>query len=242
MSKNFYIALFIVVFQLGFNSSVFTQSKQFGSWNIINIKAPISNKASFVFETQLRSQSFYDNFFYHEYKGAVNFKLKKGFELLLGIGNYATYQFNGNFQKPIQNHELRPWQQLTYKHKIGNLLVDHRLRVEQRFFENNYKNRFRYRLNFVLPIGSKMLKEKSWYATSFNELFFNNEVPRFERNRFLLGAGYEFSKQFTIQTGWLFQYDIGRNRDFSKNFLQTSLLFTLPVKKEKNTVHFETLD
>lgn len=218
------------------------QSKELGSWNIINVKSKLSSNTTVVFEAQARSQSFYNNFFYHEYKGAINFKLKKGFELLFGLGHYTTYQFEGNFKKPLQNNEVRPWQQLTYKHKIGNLLVDHRIRAEQRFFENNYKNRFRYRLNVILPIGSNEIKEKGFYATTFNELFFNNEVPRFERNRFFLGGGYEFSEKFTLQTGWLFQYDIGQNRDFAKHFMQTSLLFTILKKKEKNTIHFETLD
>ncbi len=223
-------------------SVVLGQSKELGSWNIINVKSKLNSNTTVVFEAQARSQSFYNNFFYHEYKGAVNFKLKKGFELLFGLGHYTTYQFEGNFKKPLQNNEVRPWQQLTYKHKIGHLLVDHRIRAEQRFFENNYKNRFRYRLNVILPIGSSEIKEKGFYATTFNELFFNNEVPRFERNRFFLGGGYEFSEKFTLQSGWLFQYDIGQNRDFAKHFMQTSLLFTILKKKEKNTIHFETLD
>lgn len=234
--------IFIISICSFFCKKLNAQTQNLGSWNIVNVKSSLSKNTTFVFEMQARSQSFYDDFFYHEYKGAVNFKLKNGFEILFGLGRYTTYQFEGNFKNPLQNDELRPWQQITYKHKLGNFLIDHRIRAEQRFFKNNYRNRFRYRLNATLPLGNREIKEKTFYATSFNELFFNNEVPRFERNRFFLGGGYEFSEQFTLQTGWLFQYDIGQKRDLSKHFIQTSLLFTLKFKKGKNGIHFETLD
>lgn len=218
------------------------QSNKLGSWNVLNLKTRITNKTTLQLEGQLRSQSFYNDFFYYEYKGALNFKLQKGFELLVGIGKYNTYQFIGNFEKPKQNNEIRPWQQITYKHKWGKLNIDHRLRLEQRFFESNYRNRFRYRLNTILPINTKEINQKSYYLTFFNEFFFNNEVPRFERNRMFIGVGYEFSEVITVQTGWLFQYDIGANKEIGKHFVQSSILLTIPRKKDRQQVHFDTLD
>ena len=39
----------------------------------------------------------------------------------------------------------------------------------------------------------------------FNELFFTNNEPFFERNRLFLGGGFDINKNLAIQTGYIYR-------------------------------------
>jgi hypothetical protein len=206
-------------------------SAQTGSWNIVNLKAGLTEKWSLFAEAQIRSLGFYNNFHYYEYKAGASYSLGKNFTLSAGMGNFDTYAAGGNFKTPMQNDEFRTWLQLTMSQYQGRLKFEHRYRAEQRFTLSGYRNRFRYRLNTVLPLNNKKLQPKTFYLTAANELFFTNRAPYFERNRMFLGGGYEYSSGFAIQAGFLNQFDYRINDETGRNFFQISLLFELERKK-----------
>jgi hypothetical protein len=63
-------------------------------------------------------------------------------------------------------------------------------------------------------------------------VFFTNKAPHFERNRFFIGPGYQLSKMFTIQPGYVYQYDYKNNAGSGKHFFQ--LTFTIEIDGHKN--------
>lgn len=225
---------FILLISLLVNTVIFSQASHFGSWNIINTKLTISNKWSLFNELQVRSQSFYSNHFYHEIKGGISYNISKNFSVLLGIGKYTTYSDGGSFRKPVSADEFRFWQQVTMNHYLERLKFEHRYRVEQRWFDTGYRNRFRYRLSTVLPINKRKMEPKTFYASAFNEVFLTNKAPYFERNRFFAGPGYEVTKWFTLQPGYVYQYDYRNNKGAGKHFFQLSLLFDIDADKNPN--------
>lgn len=209
------------------SSGVFSQSNKLGSWETINITYKSSKHFTAFLELQARSQSINKDFFYHEVKGGVGYQIPKKFSAILAMGDYRTYEFEGNF-KNQQMREFRLWQQLTFTSMLGSLRMEHRYRAEQRWQNGNYKNRFRYRVSPVLPLNNKTIEPGTLYLSAFNELFFTNRAPYFERNRFFAGLGYQIAKSFAIQTGYLNQYDYRKIDDGrGKTFLQTTLLFFL---------------
>lgn len=193
----------------------------------------VNEKYAVFLEPQLRSLLLYNHFHYHELKGGIIYNINKHFHISAGMGNYVTYQEGGDFAEPKQSDELRTWLQFGSKQYLGIFTIDHRYRAEQRYFSGNYRNRFRYRLNTVMPLTAKSIKPGVFYASVFNELFLTDVPPYFERNRFYTGIGYDISELFSIQTGYVYQFDYRLIDEIGRNFFQLGILITLQNQKDK---------
>ena len=225
------VALLLVSFLNTIQAQNF--QNQLGSWNIINVKLTVNNKWSMFFEPQLRSLSFYNQFHYYEIKGGATYNLNSNFALTAGVGSYNTYSEGGNFKTPIQQKEVRTFVQLVMKQRLEVIKFEHRYRAEQRFTNNGYRNRFRYRLNTVVPINNRKIVPKTFYASVWNEIFFTNLPPYFERNRFFLGGGYEVNENLSFQSGYVHQFDYRINDETGRDFFQISVLLNFNLKKDK---------
>ena len=206
---------------------------QVGSWNVINVKGNINERWSLFGEWQLRSLSFYNQFHYYEYKGGATYNINNNFSIQAGLGNYDTYAEGGNFKTPMVNDEFRTWIQLAMKNNLNPFKFEHRYRAEQRWTVNGYRNRFRYRLQAITPLNKNKLEMGALYTAVWNEIFFTNNAPYFERNRFFIGLGYELRKNLALQTGYLNQFDYRINDETGRNFLQISLLYEFAIHKKK---------
>lgn len=202
-----------------------------GTWNIINVKLNINDKLNLFAEPQLRSLSFYNEYHYWEFKGGISYEPVKGFTFALGTGTYNTYRPGGNFREPQLQDEIRTWLQMAMKTSAGRFRFEHRYRAEQRFTRDDYRNRFRYRLNLQVPLNSASIQPGTFYVSVWDELFFTNTSPYFERNRLFVGAGYEFTRVFALQTGYIYQFDYRINDEIGRDFYQISLLFNLDLKR-----------
>jgi len=237
----FYKAI-ILVMALFFSLQAFNQTPGLGTWNVLNIKNNFNERWNAFFEAQTRSQQFYYDFNYHEYKGGIGYNIAKQFNITLAAGQYVTYRPDGNF-KTVTNSEFRLWQQFTLSNNLGRVKIEHRYRTEQRWLSAGYRNRFRYRLNTVIPINTQKVQRKTVYAALFDEIFLSNERPYFERNRAFGGMGYMFTEMFTLQIGVLNQLDISASGSkVNKHYLQVNLLFALNDAKSKRERHPSTAD
>ena len=221
--------LLLVVFLTNYS---FGQSVDLGSWNILNLKYNLNNKWSLFGETQLRSLKFYSHFHYYEYKGGFNFKAYKNVQLSLGLGSYQTYKEGGSFVLPKNNDEFRVWPQVLLNQSIGLLKIEQRYRVEMRYTNNGYRNRFRYRLGVSYPFGKEKEGIKPFQISVSNELFFTNNEPYFERNRLNLGLNYKLSKVSSFSIGYLSQFDYKINDETGTDFFQIGYFLELS-RKEK---------
>jgi hypothetical protein len=219
---------------LFFSLNVFSQN-DLGSWNVLNFNVKVNPKWNVFVESQVRSLTFYDQFHYYEYKIGVSYKINPNFSLTTGIGSYNTFSEGGNFELPAQNRETRTWIQVNMKNPLKYVIFEHRYRAEQRFTSNGYKNRFRYRLNAIVPLNKEKIGPKTLYASLWNELFFTDKEPFFERNRLFIGLGYEFSENLAIQSGYIHQFDYKINDETGKDFFNLSLLYTIDLNKKKAT-------
>lgn len=213
-----------------------------GSWSVLNVEMKLNDKFSAFIEGQLRSEKFYNDFFYHEQKGGISYSASKNVEFLVGSGQYATYASGGNFKSPVSNHEFRLWEQLTIKNDLKRLKLEHRYRIEQRFRSDGYRNRFRYRLNAIVPINNTSVVNGTLFTSIYNEIFLTDKGPYFERNRFFGGLGYQISRTLTLQTGFLRQFDYSKDSKSSKDFLQTSIYISLRDKDTEGGRHPSTID
>ena len=176
---------------------IFAQYESLGSWNIINLKGTLSDKWSFFAEGQVRSLKYYDDFHYHEFKSGLTFEVNKFFRVSLATGKYDTYKEGGDFVLPKNNDEFRIWPQLFLVQPLGKFIIEQRGRVEMRFSTNSHRNRFRYRLGVSYPFGKNTQGFKPFQLSVSNEIFFTDNEPYFERNRFFLSANYRISTLFS---------------------------------------------
>jgi hypothetical protein len=223
--KTLFVAVVVIL-----STTVAAQTPGLGTWNLVNVTADLKKNWTGFFEAQIRSQKFYNNFHYHEYKGGIGYDVAKNFNITLAAGQYVTYTSHGNLDT-VTSSELRVFQQFTLKNSVSRVKLDHRLRNEQRWTSNGYRNRYRYRISATIPINKKEMDKGSVYLNTSNEIFLTNVKPHFERNRFFGGLGYVFSDLFTLQSGILRQYDYSKSGSTTlKNYLQVSLIFRVTTE------------
>lgn len=94
--------------------------------------------------------------------------------------------------------EHRIWQQLLFRHEMGRMQWQHRLRPEQRFIEgvDGVSHRMRYALRGAYPLSD----DGSWGMFGSNELFVNlNAIDPgpevgYDRNRVILGPFWQVGR------------------------------------------------
>lgn len=227
MKKLFYLRLFFVLIQI-FLLGTYRLDGQTGSWNILNAKLALDSSWQVGVEGQLRSLSFYNNFHYYEYKSTLTYSISKSLSITSGIGSYRTFLPGGNFRTPAAVKEIRSWLEFSMRDPGHLILLEHRYRIEQRYTNKGYRNRFRYRLGGLLPLG----KQSNYFLAGWEEIFLTNRAPYFERIRSSLVVGRKFSSM-TVHAGYLHQFDYKINDETGSSFFQVSVSITLNKEKFK---------
>jgi hypothetical protein len=223
----------IVLIKFALASNVLGAQDGLGSWNILSAKASVSEKWGFFLEGQVRSLQFYNNFHYHEIKGGMTYAIDKNFSFAVAGGKYDTYQEGGDFLTPKASDEVRLFEQMSMSQYLHRIKFEHRYRAEQRFTKNGYRNRFRYRMQAIIPLNGLKIEPKVWYFSGSGELFFTDTPAYFERIRTYVGFGYQLSKNIGLQAGYLHQFDYKLVDETGKDFLQVALLWDIRLHRKE---------
>jgi len=182
-----------------------------GTWFIGTVVLPGSptQKWGGFAEAQARTNGVFRQYFYNELKGGLSYDLDKSFTLTLAGGRYGTSDYRDRGAGPL-TVEKRLWQQLVLSQYMSRLKVEHRYRVEQRWFSyrgdsTGFRSRLRYRLNTFLPLNHQTISANTVFLSVYDEIFLNPKGPVFERNRLYAGVGYQFNAHLTVQAGWVNQ-------------------------------------
>jgi hypothetical protein len=191
-------------------------SRQWGSWFIgtVQLSGTDEHRWGGFAEGQIRTNALFREYLYHELKGGVSLDLGKNFTALLGGGRYITVDPENRSAGPLVR-EARLWQQVVLTQYPNRLKLEHRYRVEQRWFRfrddsTAFGQRLRYRLNAFLPLNRTIIGPRTVFLSVYDEIFLNPKGPFLERNRFYFGAGYQLNAHFTLQVGWLNQANYSR--------------------------------
>jgi len=133
---------------------------------------------------------------------------------LLGYGfiNSQNYLPSTDEKQGINEHRI--YQQFITRQNIGRVNVQHRYRFEQRCIESqDFRMRFRYFLAFSIPLNNKEMIDKTFYLSSYNEIFLNHNDNVFDRNRLYGGIGFKLNKQARVEIGYMNQFLNNGNRD-----------------------------
>ncbi|MEO5976827.1 MAG: DUF2490 domain-containing protein [Chryseolinea sp.] len=191
-------------------------------WVSVNSNLTLTRRLSILLDGQFRQVNQLDPQQYQA-RTALEVKLNDHFSIIpLGYVYTWNYQY-GKQPADFVNHEHRVWQQVAYKHKIGRIHFEHRLRSEQRFLQHHTSNngevsydgysdiqyRGRYRFSARVPLNGTKIESGTYFASVYDEVFAsrgkNITYHKPDQNRVFAGLGYQFDKSFTLQGGFLYQ-------------------------------------
>jgi hypothetical protein len=231
--------LFIILFT-AFTAKA--QNNKTGVFSVATVTLPGDSlhKWGGYVELQGRSNEFFNQFYYYETKGGISYDIANNYTALIGTGRYYTGAMPAFGQAQVT--EFRMWEQMTVSQFLDRIKIEHRYRAEQRWLNGIYRNRFRYRLNLVIPINHPKIQPETFFVSVYDEVFLNNKAPHFERNRFSAALGYQFDKSLSLQVGWLNQYNYSLTAAGAKNNLAILIGYRINRKNSKPKEHIPTSD
>ncbi|GAB3576947.1 DUF2490 domain-containing protein [Hymenobacter daeguensis] len=182
-----------------------------GTWFIATVQLPgtAEHKWGAFAEAQARTNGLFKEYFYHELKAGASYDIDPNFTLTVAGGRYSTSDYKDLEAGPL-NTEKRLWEQLTLTQYSHRLKLEHRYRIEQRWFNfrddsTQFRQRFRYRLNAFLPLNKKTITTGTVFLAAYDEIFLNPKGPVFERNRVYGGVGCQLTPHIVLQVGYVNQ-------------------------------------
>lgn len=91
-----------------------------------------------------------------------------------------------------------------------------------------------------IPLNNVKIVAKTWFISVFDEIFFTNKTPNFERNRVSAALGYQFDKKWIVQAGWINQRNYTPNTSSAKNNMMLTLMYRISRKNSAEQEHLPT--
>jgi uncharacterized protein DUF2490 len=206
----------------------FAQQDKFGNWIMYFGTFKVGEKLSIHTEFQFRNHTFIPNNTEQLLpRVGLNYHLSDKAIVTAGYAFIPSYVFESE-QKSPEFKEHRIWQQFIIRNQIGRVQFDHRYRIEQRWINQIYKNRFRYRLMLFIPLNKSVIEKGSVFLTLYDEIFINSEKTFFDRNRLYGALSYQISKNTSIQSGVLHQ----QVSAYGKLYFQLALVINADLRRE----------
>lgn len=226
------------LFAFLFSIDIQAQQTQQSGWFYWLSSFKIHGKLGAHFDLQLRSADNWEQIQTVIIRPGITYHFNSRQNATLGYANINTFlQTEGASDNRLT--ENRIWEQFIQAHKIKNIFVSHRFRVEQRFIErfgNNdlFSQRLRYFTRFVLPLNKQQkVFNQGPYAALQNELFLHlqnkNELNNstFDQNRALGAVGIRLHPKVDLEIGYLNQFIKGRAANINNHVFQFGILSRL---------------
>lgn len=199
--KSFFLSLFFLCV-VNVSSA---QKKQLGNWLIYFGNQKINRRWNWHNEIQYRNYNFLGDINQLLLRTGIGYNLSENNNnILLGYGFIRSHPYDAVGNKGrVDEHRI--FQQFISKQAIQTYYLQHRFRVEERFFAEDFKVRFRYFLSVNKPLNTADLKAKTLYLSAYNEIFLNTTGAAFDRNRLYGGVGYFIKNYIKLELGLMSQ-------------------------------------
>jgi len=138
--------------------------------------------------------------------------------------------------------ELRPVVEASYEFPARKVLIQQRMRIDNRFIEESqdqsvwedsfYIFRFRYRLQARIPLKVNDAGTPTIWLRLSEEIMLNNRENTFDQNRIYASTEFVLNKKLMLETGyiWIYQQRFGAEDFYSRNVFRFSIIHTLWLK------------
>ena len=194
------------------------QVDQVHAWYVWNGQYQIRGKWGLYTEYHFRRANLLSEFQQSLLRLGVEYKLSPQVSGIMGYGLIHTGVYGEQpLAHPLVEHRI--WQQLLWKYPNRFVTVSQRLRMEERFISSlhsgdkvalpvEYRIRYRLQLERNYGWGTWLNRQRNFWCLS-NEVFANlgpgAGLNRLDQNRFYLGLGHRFGKEWQVQAGYLRQ-------------------------------------
>ncbi|MFZ1526058.1 MAG: DUF2490 domain-containing protein [Saprospiraceae bacterium] len=220
VSKAQLVLFLICVFVVSGNSQNRLSDHNTIGWYSINGNFKLTPNWSITSEFHYRRSELLTHGMQNLFRNSINYQLNPKLQVRAGyayITNvpYGVYPLNG-FGKSFKEH--RTFQSIITNDKIGIVELSHRWMLEQRWIgrysnaslekEDQFPffNRMRYMARAQMPLGKKVIENKTPYIAVYDEVMigFGKNVNEniFDQNRIGLLVGYRFSTLFRLEGGY----------------------------------------
>lgn len=229
MTKTSVQSLYLLLVATFLSVSSYSQEGT-GNWLMYFGTNRVSDKFSVHTEIQYRNHTVTpDNIEQLLLRVGLNYHFSNKAFVSAGYAYITSYEFESE-QKSPEAKEHRVWQQFILTNNIGRVKFEHRYRIEQRWVNQEYKNRFRYRLMLFIPLNKPIIEKGTLFLGLYDEIFINTKEPYFDRNRLYGALGYQFNKATSIQAGMMNQ----QLTNYGKWYLQFAFVFNPDLRKKNN--------
>lgn len=223
------IILIIILIPM-FTSFSHAQKSDIGNWFIYSGSNALNDRWSWWNEVQYRNYNFVGDLQQLLLRTGIGYNLTEGNNnILLGYGFINSQTYRPDSDSKVGTNEHRVYQQFITRQNFGRVYIQHRYRVEERFLPDDFQMRFRYFLSFNIPINNKTMTQKTFYASTYNEIFLNAQNSVFDQNRVFGALGYVINKNIRVEAGCMVQ--IVENA--SRSQFQIVLSNSFPLHKEE---------
>jgi hypothetical protein len=199
-----------------------------GAWFAYTGIHPISDRWRWQIEGQIRQTDGATKFAQRLYRTALLRTLNSATRVGAGYGFAQTRASDLFVVDPQLSLEHRIYEQLDLKLPTGPVVVDSRVRMEQRWLEKvgtgadagahlgwTFANRARYNLKATMAPGGGGPKDGKPYLFASDEVFLNFgenvHYNIFDQNRLIGGVGFRFSKMLSAELSYLNQIVVRSN-------------------------------
>jgi hypothetical protein len=194
-------------------------------WLNLNMIGPLpAENWRWYAELQPRWREEGENFDQVLIRPAVLYDFNKQTSAWLGYANVITDPAG---RKSFEEH--RVWQQILHNFTpMGEVKIQSRTRLEQRFIENSHKtgHKIRQMLRVTVPSGISprlLLVAYDEYFLNLNDTDYGAERG-FDQNRAFVGVNWALDHHMKLEMGYLNQYVNGQRTDQMNHVLSGTLL------------------
>jgi len=206
-TKGLLLFFFLHIFGL-----VIAQNTSTGNWVQYFGNKKINEKWNWWHEVQYRNYNAVGDLEQLLIRTGLGYNISKTDNLHLGYAYILSepYILGTTDKNTLVEHRI--YQQLVNRNTFGRGTFMTRLRLEERFFADDFKVRFRA-MNWInYPINSKSITDKTVYLSAYHEIFLNGKGPTFDRLRLYGALGYFINKKIKVELGYLSQMQTNKSR------------------------------
>ena len=154
------------------------QKSNFGNWFIYFGNQAINSRWNWYNEVQYRNYNFIGDLEQLVLRTGIGYNLtENNNNVLLGFAYIYSERYIAGTDKKVSNNVYTIYQQFITRQNFGRVFILHRYRIEERFFPDEFRMRFRYFLSFNIPVTSPSMSPHAVYISAYNEIFLNGETP-----------------------------------------------------------------
>jgi hypothetical protein len=221
-------------------------NKQSGVWLGYFNQTRLTDRWGLWLDLHARRTQFFDRWSTQIFRPGVTYYAGDNLRLTAGYAYVRSFPAVGL-------HTIRPenrlWQQVLWTSRQRRLQTLQWIRLEERFNRkiandqlqdgHDFNFRFRYLLNLMVPLNRDFIDAKTLFFAFNDEIHINAgkqiTFNLFDQNRFFVGLGYQFTKQFNMQVGYMnqFQQLPSGNHFNSNNVLRVFVFHNLDLRAKK---------